>query len=83
MSENKAEKAAEDLSKDYSEYQTWIKKEKNLRRDLNNIGFNEKWLLGKKEHTPIEKRVMERLKQSRNSQTDSDDMDDDAVEVCL
>jgi len=70
---------AKGFSEDYVDYQTWVEKEKKLRMDLNSIGFNTKWFMGKSQHTEVEKRVMERL-QKKDTKEENDVIDVDGLQ---
>ena len=50
--------------------------------DLNSIGFNTKWFMGKSQHTEVEKRVMERL-QKKDTKEENDVIDVDGLQVLV
>lgn len=58
------------LSKEFADYQIWLQKKKKLRKDLNSIGLNDKWLQSKGDLTELERRVLDKLSPKDSNQDD-------------
>eukprot|EP00794_Sanderia_malayensis_P006196 gene6196-6911_t len=52
-----------ELANDYSEYKSWLEKQKKLRADLNGFGLDAKWLEKKTHRSVLEDRVLKRMQE--------------------